>query len=64
MAQKLVKELNGYLTVSDLEDYESDLNSAICVDIDVETKLCGPGPPSLFAVLSNSYFVTKSEGFP
>ncbi|KAF1752786.1 hypothetical protein GCK72_019341 [Caenorhabditis remanei] len=60
MAQKLVKELGGYLTVSDLEDYESDMNSAICTDIDVDTKVCGPGPPSSFAVLANSYLATKN----
>ncbi|EFO99867.1 hypothetical protein CRE_18928 [Caenorhabditis remanei] len=61
LAQKLVKELGGYLTVSDLEDYESDMNSAICTDIDVDTKVCGPGPPSSFAVLANSYLATKSR---
>ncbi|CAI2353513.1 unnamed protein product [Caenorhabditis sp. 36 PRJEB53466] len=60
MAQKLVKELGGYLTVSDLEDYESDVNAAICTEIDTDTKLCGPGPPSLFAVLANTYLATKN----
>ncbi|UMM32338.1 hypothetical protein L5515_006173 [Caenorhabditis briggsae] len=60
MAQKLVKEIGGYLAVSDLEDYESDMASALCTDIDADTKVCGPGPPSSFAVLANTYLTTKN----
>ncbi|PIC23214.1 hypothetical protein B9Z55_016988 [Caenorhabditis nigoni] len=60
MAQKLVKEVGGYLTVSDLEDYESDMASALCTEIDTDTKVCGPGPPSSFAVLANTYLATKN----
>uniref|UniRef100_A0A8R1INN3 Uncharacterized protein n=1 Tax=Caenorhabditis japonica TaxID=281687 RepID=A0A8R1INN3_CAEJA len=56
----MVDELGGYLGVSDLEDYESDVNTAICSDLDVETKVCGPGAPSLFAVLANAYLATKN----
>lgn len=62
-AQKLAKELGGYMTASDLEDYESDMSSAICSEIDVDTKVCGPGSPSSFAVLANTYLATKSEQF-
>uniref|UniRef100_A0A1I7V203 Gamma-glutamyltranspeptidase 1 n=1 Tax=Caenorhabditis tropicalis TaxID=1561998 RepID=A0A1I7V203_9PELO len=60
VAQKLVKEIGGYITVSDLEDYESDVKTAICTDIDQDTKVCGPGPPSSFAVLANTYLATKN----
>ncbi|NP_001360571.1 Gamma-glutamyltranspeptidase 1 [Caenorhabditis elegans] len=59
-AQKLAKELGGYMTASDLEDYESDMSSAICSEIDVDTKVCGPGSPSSFAVLANTYLATKN----
>ncbi|EGT43759.1 hypothetical protein CAEBREN_05717 [Caenorhabditis brenneri] len=60
MAQKLVKEVGGYLTTSDLEDYESDMSTAICTEIDLDTKVCGPGPPSSFAILANTYLATKN----
>ncbi|CAI5452442.1 unnamed protein product [Caenorhabditis angaria] len=50
----------GYLSPADFEDYESDLNNARCTTIDNDIKVCGPGPPSLFSVLVNSYSLTKN----
>ncbi|CAB3396884.1 unnamed protein product [Caenorhabditis bovis] len=61
LARKLVNDIeDGYLSLSDMEDYECDVNEALCTTVDIGTRLCGPGPPSLFPLLVHDYLTTKN----